>query len=247
MFGGSTTWGFGVPDGDTIPSYMQKLLPDRLVVNKAEISYNATQELNSLLISLTKGELKSGTVVFFDGVNEIYHSCKPGGSAYGHGREGEIRALIAERPKSAFFGLFDTLFLKYTWKAADKVKARFSPKPPVSICGADEEHAWKVARRLVTSWQAANDIATARGLKFRAILQPTPYSDPKLTPYYYSEEFYLGTLAVYPKVARLAAGKSWFVDGRKWFNGKDYYFDSCCHVNEKGNALLAQKIVENLP
>lgn len=245
VFGGSTTWGYGLPDEHTIPSEMQKLLPGKLVVNKAEISYNATQELNSLLLTLTRGEMDKGWVVFVDGVNEIYHSCAPGSEAFGHGREQEIRKVLAERSKINLFGLLDNLFLKYTRKAADKVKAKLMGRPPVSAC-ADPTRAWQVARRLVTSWEAAHTIATARGLKFRAFLQPNPYSDPGLTRYFSSEEFRIGTEAVYPKVAQLMAGKDWFVDGRTWLGGEDLYFDACCHVHEKGNALLAAKIVEQL-
>lgn len=247
VFGGSTAWGYGLADEYTIPSEIQKLVPDTLVVNMAEMSYNATQELNKLLISLTEGELNEGTVLFFDGVNEIYHSCTPSSSPYGHGRELQMRKALNEKHDINFVGLLDTIFLKYSRKAANKIKEKLVDKPPVSLCGESEDRAWQVARRLVTSWQAAHDIATARGLKFKAFLQPNPYSDPKLKPHFYSEEFKQGTEAVYPKVVELAKDKAWFVDGRTWLEGQDMYFDWCCHVHEKGNALLAAKIVENLP
>jgi hypothetical protein len=47
-------------------------------------------------------------------------------------------------------------------------------------------------------------------------------------------------------VVQLMAGKDWFVDGRLWLAGTDHYFDACCHVNEQGNAIIAQKIVAEL-
>jgi hypothetical protein len=245
VFGGSTAWGYGLPDEHTLPSAMQKLLPGKLVVNKSEISYNATQGLNSLLLALTEQQVERGWVVFYDGVNEIYHSCAPGSEPYGHGREQEIRKVMGERWKYGLVNVLDTLLLKYTRRGADMVKAKLKGRGPESAC-ADEARAWQVARRLATSWQAAHDIAVARGLKFRAILQPSPYSDPSLKLHYTSDEFRTGIEAVYPKVAQLMAGKDWFVDGRLWLAGTDLYFDACCHVNENGNALIAQRMVATL-
>lgn len=248
VYGGSTAWGYGLPDEHTVPSEIQRLVPDKLVVNMAEISYNATQELNRLLISLTNGEIDTGTILFFDGVNEIYHSCSSKTTPFGHGRERQIRKALDAQSDVKILGLLDTLFFKYSRKAADKVKAKLTgANPSVSLCGESEERAWQVARRLVTSWQAAHDIATARGLKFRAFLQPNPYSDPALKTHFYSEEFRQGTEAVYPKVVALAKDKEWFVDGRNWLSDEDMYFDWCCHVHEKGNAILAARIVEHLP
>jgi hypothetical protein len=47
VFGGSTTWGYGVPDSDTVPSRLQALLgPAYDVQNTAGIAWQSTQEVH---------------------------------------------------------------------------------------------------------------------------------------------------------------------------------------------------------
>ena len=75
VFGGSTTFGYGVPDEHTIPSYMQKILereyPDRdfLVRNYGQGFYYSSQEM-LLLISLIKDGDIPDWAVFIDGAND---------------------------------------------------------------------------------------------------------------------------------------------------------------------------------
>ena len=72
MFGGSTMWGTGVKDIHTIPSQLQKLVGgDYKVYNYGETAYVSTQELNFLLLQLSKGNIPD-KVVFYDGVNDGY-------------------------------------------------------------------------------------------------------------------------------------------------------------------------------
>ena len=73
MPGGSSLWGFGVRDDQTIPSLVARLLSEQgyrvEVKNLAEIGYTSTQELVAL-----DGELQAGyqpdVVTFYDGVND---------------------------------------------------------------------------------------------------------------------------------------------------------------------------------
>jgi lysophospholipase L1-like esterase len=72
MFGGSTMWGTGSPDGQTIPSFVQSLLGDGYDVdNYGDTAYVSTQELNALLLLLAQGKVPD-VVVFYDGVNDGY-------------------------------------------------------------------------------------------------------------------------------------------------------------------------------
>jgi len=72
VFGGSTTWGTGVADADTIPAMLQKRLGRGYdVTNYGESSYVAAQELNVLLERLARGE-RPDVVIFYDGVNDSY-------------------------------------------------------------------------------------------------------------------------------------------------------------------------------
>jgi hypothetical protein len=74
MFGGSTMWGQGAPDEETIPSYMAKALnQDRglevNVLNLGEIGFVSTQENVALIRRLQTGE-RPDFVIFLDGVND---------------------------------------------------------------------------------------------------------------------------------------------------------------------------------
>jgi lysophospholipase L1-like esterase len=74
-FGGSTMWGYGVPDWGTIPAYLQGELQHRLgrdvcVVNFGELGFNSTQSVITLMRRLQCGDVPD-LVIFYDGVNDI--------------------------------------------------------------------------------------------------------------------------------------------------------------------------------
>jgi lysophospholipase L1-like esterase len=74
LFGGSTMWGYGVPDFATIPAYLQTVLDEALdrpvcVVNYGELAFNSTQEYITLLLQLRQGSIPD-FVVFYDGAND---------------------------------------------------------------------------------------------------------------------------------------------------------------------------------
>lgn len=77
VFGGSTTFGYGVPDDYTIPSYIQKILEQRypnkaiLVKNYGQGYYYSSQEM-LLLISLIKDGDIPDWAVFIDGANDTH-------------------------------------------------------------------------------------------------------------------------------------------------------------------------------
>lgn len=72
IFGGSTTWGEGVPDEFTFPSLLQKELGAGYdVYNYGEAGFNSVQELNLLLEELAKGNIPD-YVIFYDGINDGY-------------------------------------------------------------------------------------------------------------------------------------------------------------------------------
>jgi|GEM_PF-2258553 len=72
VFGGSTVWGTGVPDGDTIPAQLQKLLGNDFdVYNLGESGWVTTQSLHYLMHRLAQGDVPHA-VIFYDGVNDTY-------------------------------------------------------------------------------------------------------------------------------------------------------------------------------
>jgi lysophospholipase L1-like esterase len=73
MLGGSSLWGFGARDDQTIPSRLARKLHERGVLaevkNLADLGYVSTQEVICLLRELQNG-YRPDLVIFYDGVNE---------------------------------------------------------------------------------------------------------------------------------------------------------------------------------
>ncbi len=76
VFGGSTTFGYGVPDDSTIPSYIQAIIEDKSPQTSAVVSnygqgyYYSSQEMQLFLSLIKKGAIPQ-YAVFIDGLNEI--------------------------------------------------------------------------------------------------------------------------------------------------------------------------------
>lgn len=75
FLGGSTSFGYGVSDFETIPSYLQKILRKSngniCVYNFGQASYFSTQE-RIFLEQLILNDQIPDTVIFFDGLNEFF-------------------------------------------------------------------------------------------------------------------------------------------------------------------------------
>ncbi len=80
VFGGSTTFGYGVKDDETIPAYLAKILPEYRIFNFGAASYYSTLErirFENLLTFYNKPK----TIIFIDGLNDFYYFDVPDESA----------------------------------------------------------------------------------------------------------------------------------------------------------------------
>jgi hypothetical protein len=99
FFGGSTMWGFGLGDRQTIPSHFGRI-SGLTAENFAQPAYTAHQSLVWLIQILQDGS-RPDLVVFYDGVNEIRAKCLRSHNAYSHMREHEFNTvLFSSRPDS---------------------------------------------------------------------------------------------------------------------------------------------------
>jgi len=91
--GGSTMWGTGVNDANTIPALFAKIAQGRYrTINLGESAYNAFQSFLFLKLQIING-LNPDIVVSYDGVNDAY-SLKSGQRPFSHQREDQIRTLM---------------------------------------------------------------------------------------------------------------------------------------------------------
>jgi hypothetical protein len=80
VFGNSTTFGYGVPDGETVPSFLEQVLEARggrkvAVYNFAHGYYYSTHEMLAFQ-RLAMDGVKPDLAVFIDGLNEFYQHDK---------------------------------------------------------------------------------------------------------------------------------------------------------------------------
>jgi len=97
FLGGSTMWGTGADDANTIPSLYAEITGEP-VWNLGEGGYISFQELAQLMAMLAKG-LKPRLVVFYDGVNERLY-CNANNDQYPSHRRAQLwDQVIREYPK----------------------------------------------------------------------------------------------------------------------------------------------------
>lgn len=97
FFGGSTMWGTGSDDNNTIPSHFASLTGEN-VLNLGESSFLSFQEYIQLSMLLAKG-LKPKKVIFYDGVNDSYY-CNTNNTQFPtHSRVGKWTSYISGYPR----------------------------------------------------------------------------------------------------------------------------------------------------
>jgi len=69
LFGGSTAFGYGVSDGQTIAAHLQQDLPRYNIINMGRAFYYSAQE-NLLLLKILQSGHKVANAAFLDGINE---------------------------------------------------------------------------------------------------------------------------------------------------------------------------------
>jgi hypothetical protein len=76
LFGGSTMWGFGSPDWETIPSLLAKTHAEAgrpvCAVNYGEDSWRAVQGVLKLTLELQRAQRRPDVVVFLNGCNDVF-------------------------------------------------------------------------------------------------------------------------------------------------------------------------------
>lgn len=243
LFGGSTMWGKGVDDEHSIPAQFNHLHPRFEVHNHGESAFVSRQTLERL-INLVNDSQPIDAAVSYEGCNDFYTLCRKDTSINGHSHEDDMARRL--RPPSfaadALFGaLREVIF--YAWGRSLKAAG------PPSRCQDDPDGAERVARTLVNNWKSAKAIADSRGIEFHAILQPVAVvGSPNLSHLDYLEEESHSRSndyqRVYPIVQRLMREENapWMHDFTDAFDGDELIYIDGCHVNARGNEIIARRI-----
>ena len=171
FFGGSTTWGTGAYDDATIPSEFVKLNPGYRGYNFGETGYVAHQSLNRFLESYFQG-MRPELVIFYDGVNDVWHKCRSELDSYAHAREFHIRKILEEgtsqNPESLWFTVQP--IRNFATKVSRILGRRANQERDYYDCHKNPAKAEQVARVLLSDWTIVKTIVESlrRDIRRRA-------------------------------------------------------------------------------
>ncbi len=251
MFGGSTMWGTGAPDGQTIPSYVQAMLGAGAdVYNYGESAYVSAQELNALLLLLAQGHVPD-VVVFYDGVNDGYAGAySPAIPRDPHNlrlRDSVKKPIVLEIiSRSNYKKLFNLFAGKGKFGAWDEKIAPLIPQNSVGVVDAYEAHIRQVKA-----------LATEYGFEAYFFWQPNLFSLTRgpLTSYEQmtidgeSPTLVSSQKAVYEVAKKRFSNRrheNIFFLGNAFDEVQDPIYIDWHHVGPNGNEIIAQAMVRSL-
>lgn len=256
MFGGSTLWGYGSPDWETIPAWFARGLAaagrPSCVVNLGEDSWRSSHGTMKLLVELRRGR-RPQLVVFLSGCNDVFTPFFLTGRAdveWEHLRTAPWLAARARAREGGFGYLDGTNLAALAELAAARLRASRSwPAPP---------DAGRLAADVVASYRRDLEAvrALARGYGFRAAFAWQPLSlsagrsltveEEEGTRRQMGPSFELARVAVTETVRRLPVHEE---EGFHDLSGafaqeSGTMFLDVCHLTPAANRILAARMLD---
>jgi hypothetical protein len=249
FLGGSTMWGDGVDDANTIPALFAQIAKGRYrTMNLGETGYTAFQSYLFFKMQIIDG-LKPDAVVSYDGVNDAL-ALYPGLRPFSHLEESRIRKAMKEQH------IKEEEALSFRHYFQDPLKCFISH---YKITDSDSEDYYlflsndrieKAAEALLEGWLSTKDLAEKNGAVFIGILQPNPaigepygehlkFKKEKYLPFY--KNFYPAVLKLLktPKYEEMSNN---VIVLTNIFDLKEPIYIDDCHVSPNGNKIIAEKI-----
>lgn len=258
MFGGSTVWGTGSSDRNTIPSILQRKVNLKsnsyAVKNYGFIAVTIQQQLNKLkTIPVHKGDI----VIFYDGGNDLWQGAvygKPKGSIIGYNEDNFFQITVNK--VKYFFSTHSYLYQLMGW-------IKNSGNTPKSLDQCKQINDLELKERLKVSLEVyASNIKEAKqyvnnsGGAFYHFFQPTLFSREGNRSRY--EEKLIALLPIDQSCAMpiLEKASKYYIDNylkidptgndlsqelNPLQSGNEYFLD-WIHISSIGNDLITKKI-----
>lgn len=244
FFGGSTIWGTGVSDFNTLPSLYSKNTFSKSY-NYGESDFNTIQSLNLLIISLMKNEIKGENVniFFYNGYNNVINGCSNTNSGYATSRENYIRTLIENRPSSFKYFFLPFKHLHRNFK--NFIFGNFVDTSGENDCTSNFKKKELVLNSITETWKNAHQISKSNNMNFYAILEPNIYTNTdfknfnKITKWRHDQ-----IKLIYEDIKRIKYDFN-FIDLSEINLEKNFFLDEI-HLNEKGNQIVIEKLLEKM-
>jgi len=262
MFGGSTTRGISLDDGETLPSFVSQQLNQVSPVMPAEVvnfgvdGFNALMEVKYLQKALIERPQPPQIITFYDGDNDCAYFAQYR-TPYAHQGYRQLRGLVESYHRS-FFGLFKSLnaawYTSYVRELYDKMREgvfAVEPNDPafkeyLDQCVRRYDYVDKVARCFGASfalfWQPCWWVETAK-------VAPGVQAEEKktiiLNKHWAMEKNYI---LIYNALADRLRDKPYFVDLRNILcsRQKPVYESDGMHLNPTGDRMVAAYISDFL-
>ena len=261
FFGGSTMWGTGVNDSNTIPSLFSKKTYLKSF-NYGEGAYQARQSLaylTNLYIKNKNNKNKTkNIIVFYDGVNDIKY-CANKSNLISTNREIQIRDTLRGRDKIGYdkwsyersFAQTKDLIISIRNRLFSSKQIEKQNKTYFYKCSTSEKHAKDVARTLVNIWVQANNIAKSNGDDFVAILQPVASIGKPYLNHIEFNPIWIDRINqykfVYPLIKKYALEENInFLDMTDIYDVNYPVYIDFCHVSPQGNELVVERLLLEL-
>ena len=258
FFGGSTMWGTGASDLQTIPSHFNSItnIP---VYNFGESGWTSRQSLNQLINAIGDNHYPS-VVIFYDGVNEVLAQCR---SEYEsipiHSRELTIQNSsipFREILKNKIINFLISPYIEFANKLNIKSLAEDEGESKPYDCDINQKKALSIAKHLVKNWYTAHALSKSMSFEFYGILQPTLFTTKTNSEYFLpiavkeNSELLIQYRIVYSLILKEMESYCEYdkdfcatiIDGTDWLDGTNNIFIDFCHVNSLGNKVIAQRI-----
>jgi len=261
--GGSSLWGFGARDDQTIPSLLARSLDDRgwhvELKNLSEMGYVSTQELIALLRELQTG-YRPDVVIFYDGVNDTTSALLEGEAGLTTNevnRRGEFNLLQSPAKLAAALSVrlvMESGSYRFAQMVRRRVGGGMQPLQATPSARRVGELAEEVVRHFEANVSLAANLGKSFGFRPLFFWQPTVFTKPSLVPIE-REEAQRYTWAapmfreVYGKIQARAQLKSdpAFRDLSGAFaDSEGLVFIDYCHTTELANARIASRMAADV-
>lgn len=249
VFGGSTTFGSGVADAETLPARLGEVLraagKEAEVFNFGAASWYSTQERVALERLLTAG-IRPDLAVFVDGLSD-FQSCQVPDRTAWSGRLAQATMVTSRLPLTAELGRRSNLLAFSRWLIGDE-----TPEAPdrTTLCNSDAE-VDQIIRRLDTNRRIIAAMADKLGFKVLFVQQPVPtfHYDNSKRPLPVNTELlahHMNSAKGYPRMAEMRAAGQLYADNTLWLaelepaDGNAYV--DTVHYSPRFNRVLAEAI-----
>jgi hypothetical protein len=260
VFGGSTTFGYGVPDDDTIPSFIQKILEDKypnnsfLVRNYGQGFYYSSQEMLLLLSLIKNGDIPD-CAIFIDGANDTaqHH--------LGHDepwftskvrqlwntKNGTSPKIQSDLSWIPMVRLAEGLSRRLFPVKSNDIKQRDS-RNGLAEKGKDRRMVDYIVQRYTSNIKIIRAICREYGIKSFFVWQPTPFykydrSLHRTFPYQGSIAEHWG--GVYSRMKGYSKADFLYLGEMLWGVPEKVFVDDV-HYNERYNEKIAARICDRL-